>query len=154
MKKSNFFCLSLFILLFSSSLNCFSQANYFKQYKKISDSLSLVYKIPSCVILSVAYIESGGGTSLNSKKLNNHFGIVGNCQYQISKHKSKYRYYPSIEASYIGFCELIKSKKFYSSMINNTDEELWLKKIAATGYAADANKWSSTIYNLIKSKCK
>jgi uncharacterized FlgJ-related protein len=152
MKKYNFFNLLFLFLLISP--NCFSQNNYFKDYKKLGDSLSLIYKIPSCVILSVAYIESGGGTSTNARKLNNHFGIVGNCQYQITKHKSKYRYFPSIKSSYIGFCELVKSKSFYSSMINNTDEALWLKKIAATGYAADANKWSNTVYNIIKSKCK
>jgi Bax protein len=86
---------------------------YFDNYRALADSLSLVYQIPSCVMMAVAYHESGGGVSLVAKKLNNHFGIVGDCRFDITKHKSKYRYYPTITDSYIGFCNLVASKKNY-----------------------------------------
>jgi len=118
----------------------------------LADSLSLVYQIPSCVMLAVAYHESGGGVSVVAKKLNNHFGIAGDCRYDITKHKSKYRYYPTITDSYIGFCNLVASKKFYESMKGNTDENLWLKKLGATGYASDPN-WSTTVYKVVLNKC-
>ncbi|MFM7595136.1 MAG: glucosaminidase domain-containing protein [Flavobacteriales bacterium] len=125
---------------------------YFDDYRALADSLSLVYQIPSCVMLAVAYHESGGGVSIVAKKLNNHFGIVGDCRYDITKHKSKYRYYSTITDSYIGFCKLVASKKFYESMLGNTDEKLWLKKLGATGYASDPN-WSTTVYKIVVNKC-
>ena len=125
---------------------------YFDNYRALADSLSLVYQIPSCVMLAVAYHESGGGVSLVAKKLNNHFGIVGDCRFDITKHKSKYRYYPTITDSYIGFCNLVASKKFYETMKGNTDEKQWLKKLGATGYASDPN-WSTTVYKVVLNKC-
>jgi len=125
---------------------------YFDNYRALADSLSLVYQIPSCVMLAVAYHESGGGVSLVAKKLNNHFGIVGDCRFDITKHKSKYRYYPTITDSYIGFCNLVASKKFYEAMKGNTDEKIWLKKLGATGYASDPN-WSTTVYKVVLNKC-
>ena len=125
---------------------------YFDNYRALADSLSLVYQIPSCVMLAVAYHESGGGVSVVAKKLNNHFGIAGDCRYDITKHKSKYRYYPTITDSYIGFCNLVASKKFYEAMKGNTDEKLWLKKLGATGYASDPN-WPTTVYKVVLNKC-
>ena len=135
---------------------CMAQSKkpaYFDNYKHLTDSLSEVYQIPACVMLAVAYQESGGGVSLVAKKLNNHFGIVGDCRYDISKHKSKYRYYPTITDSYIGFCKLVASKKFYESMKGNTDEKLWINKIAATGYAGDPS-WASVVYSIVVKHCR
>ena len=103
-------------------------------------------------MLAVAYHESGGGVSVVAKKLNNHFGIVGDCRYDFTNHRSKYRYYPTITDSYIGFCKLVASKKFYESMKGNTDEKLWLKKLGATGYASDPN-WPITVYKVVVNKC-
>ena len=123
--------------------------SYFKNFKPLADSLSSIYHIPSSVILAVAYIESGGGTSGVAKNLNNHFGIVGDCQYTLTHYKSRYRYFPSIRDSYLGFCNLIASKKFYPTMLSSNDPKLWLRKIAATGYAADANQWTETVYGVI-----
>jgi flagellum-specific peptidoglycan hydrolase FlgJ len=52
-----------YLFCFSISINLFSQADYFKKYQKIADSLGKEYKIPSCLILGVGYLESGGGKS-------------------------------------------------------------------------------------------
>lgn len=144
----------LFFSLYSHFCSSQNATNYFSNYKYLADSLSKAYGIPSCVILGVAYIESGGGTSVVAKKLNNHFGIVGNCNYAVSHHKSRYRYYPSIKDSYIGFCNLVASKKMYAQMKGSTDCKLWLKKIAATGYAADATKWTTHVNSVIKKYCQ
>src|SRR5688572_4035402 len=54
-----------------------AQSPYIKKFKPLADSLSEEYKIPTAVILGVAIIESGAGTSRNSKLLHNHFGIIG-----------------------------------------------------------------------------
>ncbi|MEY3048253.1 MAG: hypothetical protein RL365_291 [Bacteroidota bacterium] len=126
---------------------------FFDSYRSLADSLGKEYQIPACVILSVAYLESGGGVSVVAKKLNNHFGIVGDCKYSISKHQSKYKYYETSKDSYIGFCNLVKNKKFYESMKGSTDEHLWFKKIAATGYAADATKWANACSRICNDYC-
>ena len=68
---------TLIILLLLASQFAFAQSKYIKQFKPLADSLSEEYKIPTAVILGVAIIESGAGTSRNSKLLHNHFGIVG-----------------------------------------------------------------------------
>ena len=66
------------------TLNHFSQKTYFIDYRELADSLDSAYEIPACIILSVAYIESGGGTSNIGRKLNNHFGIKGKNDVSIS----------------------------------------------------------------------
>lgn len=43
-------------------------AVYFEKYQLLADSLSGVYKIPSSVILAVAYWESGGGIKIKKNK--------------------------------------------------------------------------------------
>lgn len=136
-------------------ISAYSQKiTYFDKYATLADSLSGVYKIPSSVILSVAYLESGGGTSKVALRLHNHFGIVGDCKTSISNYKSRYKYYATTEDSYVGFCKLVSSKKFYESMLDSVDAKLWLKKIAATGYAADPTLWANTVYNIIKTNIK
>jgi Bax protein len=127
--------------------------NYFNDFKDLAKEMEEKYQIPSCVILAVGYIESGGGTSKVGKMLNNHFGIVGPSQPAISGYKSRYRYYPTVKDSFIGFCELVAKKKFYNNLKGSDDKSKWVKSIAATGYAADANKWSNAVIGLINKKC-
>lgn len=136
------------------SLNHFSQKTYFIDYGELADSLASAYQIPACVILSVAYIESGGGTSNVGRKLNNHFGIKGKNDISILGYQSSYKYYLSIKDSYIGFCTLVSSKKYYASMKGSKDHEKWLKTIASYGYAADANKWSTSVLSVLNKNCK
>jgi len=146
--------LILFCLLSIGSAAClYSQKpkpTYFEKHRSLADSLSIEYGIPVGVILSVAYLESGAGTSLAAKKLNNHFGIVGDCKYPVSNHKSKYKYYPTVEESYVAFCNLVKNRRFYESLRGSTEERVWFIKIAATGYAADATKWSNACIRICK----
>jgi len=146
------YCLvyGLMILSFSS----FSQKKYFTDYRKLADSLESIYKIPACVILSVAYIESGGGTSSIARKLHNHFGIKGKNNVAISGYSSSYKYYPTIRDSYYGFCNLVSSKKYYPAMKGSKDNKKWLKTIASYGYAANANHWSTTILSVLNKNCK
>jgi len=144
----------LLISILFLSFSTFSQYKYFVDNRKLADSLEKVYQIPACVMLSVAYIESGGGTSNIAKKLHNHFGIRGKNDVAISGYKSGYRYYPTFRDSYVGFCKLVASKPYYATMKGSKDHEKWLKSIAACGYAKDANLWSSTIYKVLKKNCQ
>jgi Bax protein len=142
--------ISLFLPVRSMTVQGQSIKRYFSQYKDLADSLSVNYGIPGSVILAVAFVESGGGTSAVAKKLNNHFGIVGKNNPEVSGLKSRYRHFPGIRESFIGFCDLVARKKFYPSMKGKGDEKRWLEKIAATGYARNASAWARHVYKTIR----
>jgi Bax protein len=141
----------VFILLFFTT-NA-QNKNYFNDYIELAKQMEETYKIPSCVILAVGYIESGGGISQVGKRLNNHFGIVGSSQPAISGYKSRYKYYPTVKDSFIGFCELVRSKKFYEGLKGSDDRNKWVKSLADTGYASDANKWSAKVIGIMNKYC-
>ena len=145
------FCIILSILFFSLS----SQTEYFNKYKPLADSLEDKYGVPSCLILSVGFLESGGGKSKVAKVLNNHFGIVGkNNLHKKGRFKSKYKYFYSVSDSYNSFCKLIASKSYYSTLKGNKDIAKWAIAIASKGYAENANLWSRYIITLAKKQCK
>jgi flagellum-specific peptidoglycan hydrolase FlgJ len=140
----------LLVFTFVQNFNIQSQNSYFEKYKPLADSLSEVHSIPSSIILAVAYHESGGGTSQIAKLLNNHFGIKGkNDLLKTHKIKCSYKYYPSSEESYRGFCRLVTSKKYYEKLKGSDDVKKWVKSIAASGYAANAERWSNSILKVI-----
>lgn len=127
-----------------------SQISYFKNYQSICDSLESIYQIPSSVMLAIAYHESGGGISRNAKLLNNHFGIVGsNNLLKTHGVKSKYKYYPTVLDSYIGFCNLVAKKKFYSNLKGNTSYSKWVYSIHSSGYCP-SETWPGKVISIIK----
>ncbi len=145
------FCAILSILFHSLS----SQTEYFNKYKPLADSLEDKYGVPSCLILSVGFLESGGGKSKVAKVLNNHFGIVGkNNLHKKGRFKSKYKYFYSVSDSYNSFCKLIASKSYYYTLKGNKDIDKWAIAIASKGYAENANLWSRYIIKLAKKQCK
>lgn len=140
----------IFVFFVFFCLHTKSQTEYFEKYQSICDSLETVYGIPSSVILAVAYHESGGGTSRNSKLLNNHFGITGsNNLLKTHGIKSKYKYYPTVLDGFIGFCNLVSRKKFYESLKGNTTPSKWVYSIHSTGYCP-SQTWPSKIINVIE----
>ena len=84
---------SILLFLFSHLAN--AQHTYINNHKPMAEQLSKEYGIPSAIILAIAFVETGGGTSKNSKTLNNHFGIVG----KNTVNKSKYKSFPSVQES-------------------------------------------------------
>jgi len=140
------------MIIFNITTYAQYKPRFFEDFRPLADSLGKAYNLPPCLILGIAYQESGGGISIVAKKLNNHFGIVGDCRYDVSKHQSKYRYYPKAIDSYVAFCKLVESKKFYSSMKGNNDVDLWLKKLAAAGYAHNP-QWPVAVSRIIKKYC-
>jgi Bax protein len=129
----------------------FGQSKYVKKYKPLADSLSKEYKIPVSIILGVAIIESGSGTSRNSKLLNNHFGIVGNNDLLKTKGiKSRYKQYPDVTSSYIAFCKLLKKRKYYDKLKGNNNYLLWLDAISKAGYSEAPEDWKQKIAGAIR----
>ncbi|MEO8403467.1 MAG: glucosaminidase domain-containing protein [Chitinophagaceae bacterium] len=141
--------LAIFVLaLFQPVLG---QSKYIKKFRPLADSLAAEYEIPAAVILGVAIIESGSGTSRNSKLLNNHFGIVGKNDLMKTKGvRSRYKQYPSSRASYIAFCKLVKKKKFYDKLKGNKDYMLWLDAMSNAGYSEAPVQWKERISAAIK----
>ena len=141
----------LFGLLLVICQGAFSQSKYIKRYRSIADSLSEIYKIPASVILGVAILESGSGTSRNSKLLNNHFGIVGKNDLLKTKNiKTRYKQFPDVLASYVDFCKIIKKKKFYKKLKDNKDHTLWVDAISKAGYSEIPEYWRRKVLETIK----
>lgn len=142
-----------FLLVFFAHNVVAQKSDYFAENWALAYEMQEKYEIPACLILSVAYVESGGGVSKVGRLLNNHFGIVGSSKPEISGLKSKYKYYPSIRDSYIGFCVLVSSKKYYSGIKGNLDIRLWANSIASMGYAENATLWSNTVVATSLKRC-
>lgn len=141
----------LFVALFVFSLSVSAQTKYIQQYRPVADSLQKVYGIPASVILAVAIIESSAGTSRNCKMLNNHFGIVGkNHMLKTKGIKTRYKYYSSGTASYIGFCDLLSRRKFYSKLKKNLNYTLWVDAISRSGYSEVPSVWKQRVLSTIK----
>lgn len=140
--------ISLFLNFFSINVNG-QQHSYIETNKEMANALSQKYGIPSGIILAVAFVETGGGTSKLAKVYHNHFGIVG----KNTIGKSRYRNFSSKEESYEAFCKLLSRKKYYEKLKGNEDTALWVQAIASAGYSTQPKEWMRRI-NLIINKYK
>ena len=146
MRRTGMLLLAVLLLLTSRA-----QTRYIDMYRPLADSLSVVYGIPASVMLGVAIIESGSGTSRNAKLLNNHFGIVGKNNLLKTKGiRSRYKQYPSVRASYIGFCQMLTRKRFYQKLKGNNDYKLWLEAMSKAGYSEAPVQWKTRISAAIR----
>ncbi|EKT4520524.1 glucosaminidase domain-containing protein [Flavobacterium psychrophilum] len=118
---------------------------YIEQYKILAEKLSKEYKIPACIILGIAIVESASGTSKIARKLNNHFGFVG----KNNVSWSRYKQYESIEDSYRDFCKKISQKAFYSKIKDSANYLEWIDKISKTGYSTAPKAWRKKITTTI-----
>jgi flagellum-specific peptidoglycan hydrolase FlgJ len=148
-----------FVLIFSSFASSQDNtASYIEKHKPLAIDLMREYSIPASVILGVAIIESGAGTSQLSRKFNNHFGIVGKNFNAIKKlgYHSHYKEYKSDSASFRHFCEILAKKPYYSDLVCNPDPKSWITAIRKSGYASASSTWGKRVemaikrYNLIE----
>jgi len=145
--------ISVFLLIFSTAgLSQDHTAQYINKYKFLAIELMREYSIPASVILGVAIVESGAGTSALSRKFSNHFGIVGKNYNAIEKlgRRSHYKEYEKDSDSFHHFCEVISRKKFYPNLRTNPDPTAWVKAIRNSGYAEAAHTWSYRVDKVIK----
>jgi hypothetical protein len=144
---------SLTLFLFFLSLTASAQnsaSNYIEKYKDDAVKLMNQHGVPASIILAVAMHESGNGTSVIARYLNNHFGVKGrNSNMQI---KSSYRGYSSVESSYEDFISLLKNHRQFSPMFDkytHYDYKSWVYGIQRGGYAA-SRTWGSQVMATIK----
>src|SRR5688572_6833847 len=141
----------LVVFLLFTVYSTTAQSKYIKQYRPIADSLSDVYGIPTSVMLGIAIIESGAGSSRNCKLLNNHFGIKGKNDLLKTKGiRSAYKQYPNGRSSYVAFSKLMTRKKFYPRLKGNMDHILWLDAISKAGYSTVPGEWKRNITAAIR----
>ena len=139
--------MSLVLTLFSVSANAQQKKhNYITTNEQLAEELSEKYGIPSGVILAVAFVETGGGTSKGAKTYNNHFGIVGKNKVT----KSKYKSFDSARESYEAFCQILSRKKYYSDLKGIKDTAQWVKAIAAAGYSTQPVEWKKRVKMIIE----
>lgn len=144
MKNLKINLIIIFSLIFNMKIS--AQNSYINQHKPLATELSKEFGIPSAIILSIAYVETGGGNSKHAQTLNNHFGMVGKNTLNGSKFKS----FESSKESFRAFCEMISRKKYYQKMKRNLDYSEWLNAIASAGYAGKPTEWKQKINNVIK----
>ncbi|WP_158266895.1 glucosaminidase domain-containing protein [Chitinophaga niastensis] len=158
MKRSTFFkrqvwlCAVLLLLMLSNVGFAQQTTNsYLKKYKPVSVELMQETGIPASVILGVAMLESGTGTSRNAKLLHNHFGIVGsNSMAKIKPgHHSVYKQYVTDLASYEHFVELLAKKKWFGQVKGNPQFTVWLQKMNHSGYSSAGHEWIRRVTSII-----
>ncbi len=138
--------LLLTIIVFSVTSLSAQKKTYIKKYKPIAEKLSKEYGIPSSVILSIAGLESGWGTSRVSKRYNNHFGIMG----RNWKERSRYKSFSSGKVCYRHFCGMIARKKYYKRMKGNKDAYKWIDVIGAHGYSTMPKTWKKRVKQVMR----
>ncbi len=136
----------------AQSKNLYTPQTYIAAFKPLCDSLSATYKIPSEVILGIAMQESAYGNSKVCRLLNNHHGIAGkNNLHATTGSRSRYKQFENDSASFIGFCELIKSKKYYSTLVETPQSvNTWLLTIGRHGYCANPSAWNKEIQMMLR----
>lgn len=125
---------------------------YIEQFKPVAVSLSQETGVPASVILGIAMLESGMGTSKNARLLKNHFGIVGknNLARRGYTYRSMYREYASDSASYRHFTKVVMKKKWYAAMKGNDDYDQWLDRLIRSGYSTAGQVWVGRVRSMIK----
>lgn len=137
--------LMIFTLFFSLKIS--AQNSYVNQYKPFATELSQEFGIPISVILSIAYMETGGGSSAACKVLNNHFGMTGKNDINSSRFKS----FTDSKASYRAFCEWVSKRKFYEKLKGSQNHNEWFVAIASSGYSTRPSEWKQKL-NLVMKK--
>ena len=123
-----------------------AQNSYVNQYKPFATELSQEFGIPTSVILSIAFMETGGGTSSACKVLNNHFGMTGKNDINSSRFKS----FTDSKASYRAFCEWISKRKFYKNLKGSQNHNEWFVAIASSGYSTKPVEWKQKLNTVMK----
>lgn len=95
-------------------------------------------------------LESGSGQSRNCRLLNNHFGIVGkNNLQQTHGIKTRYKQYPSNEASFYDFVRVVSGKKYYAALKGNPSCRAWIVEMSKYGYSEVPGEWVKNVMGVI-----
>ncbi len=126
-------------------------SNYIARYGTLCIQLSDSFGIPADLMLGLAIVESGAGTSKNAKILHNHFGLkAGNKLRSVKGIQTRFRNYDSDSASFVDFCVYLSKRKFYPTLKGNFDYNAWLNAMTKSGYSGSPQAWKAKIKTQIK----
>ncbi|WP_372473017.1 glucosaminidase domain-containing protein [Capnocytophaga sp. ARDL2] len=143
--KSKFFYILLLLIFTTLTINA-QQHKYIQTHLPLAEELSQQYKIPLAIILAIAFVETGAGSSKGAKVYNNHFGIVG----KNTVVKSRYKSFASTKESFVAFCEMVSRKKYYQNLKGTNDYDAWITAMANAGYSTRPTEWKRRIRQIIK----
>ena len=138
------------VLLISVNI-CSAQkvvTHYIHKFLPISQELSKKWGIPVSIILGVSIHESGAGTSINCRELNNYFGVKG--KNYLKKRHSNYKHYANAEASFNDFCRIVSTRKYYHRLKGSINYDLWLHTMNQHYYAEAKGIWVQKIKAIIQ----
>ena len=121
---------------------------YIEKFLPVAQDLKEEWGIPISIILGVSILESGSGTSMNAKQMNNYFGVRG--KNHIKHRKSTYKQFSSAKDSFESFCRMIATKKFYEKLKGNMNYHTWLTSMNAANYAGAKGVWIQRVGGVIK----
>lgn len=147
-QMKTFLKLTIFVfgLMLSTQTLSAQSSSFVQKYEPLAKELSRKYHIPHEVILAVAFVETGAGTSKGARLANNFFGIVGKNEV----YKSKYRSFASAEESFEAFCKMITRKGYYQSLKGSQNLHDWVTHMAKAGYSTQPTVWKQRILSVIK----
>ena len=147
MKRLNFACLCLFILLISASAKGVrtnkAYSDYFDMWAEVAVQQMIQYRIPASITLAQGVLESGAGKSELARRANNHFGIkcngwTGRKSYHDDDERGEcFRAYDNAYQSYVDHSVFLLSSRRYSRLfdLKRSDYKGWAKGLKACGYA-------------------
>ena len=121
---------------------------YIEKFLPVAQDLKQEWGIPISIILGVSILESGSGTSINARQLNNYFGVRG--KNAIKKRRTTYKQFSSPKDSFESFCSMISRKKFYGKLKDNMNYHAWLTAMNAANYAGSKGVWIQRVGGVIK----
>ena len=136
---------SFFIFVLAKAQSSADIHSYISQYKQIALEQERQYGIPASITLAQGILESGAGTSLLSRKANNHFGVKAYggwngpvyLAWDDERTKSRFRKYTSPTESYRDHSRFLKDNSRYRSLFTHSvyDYRAWAIGLQKAGYA-------------------
>jgi flagellum-specific peptidoglycan hydrolase FlgJ len=121
---------------------------FIEKFLPVAKDIKAELGIPIAIILGVSILESGSGTSINARQLNNYFGMRG--RNAIRHRHTTYKQFASAQDSFESFGRLMTTKKFYKKLKDNMDYHKWLTAMNAANYAGAKGVWITRVGGVIK----
>lgn len=144
--KISFFAVLMLLLLHSDAQKV--TYNFIDKFLPLCQDLKQEWGIPISIILGVSILESGSGTSLNARQLNNFFGITGSNS--LKHRRTAYKQYATAKESFEHFCRLMSTKKFYAKLKGDMNYHTWLAAMNKANYAGAKGVWITRIKSIIQ----
>lgn len=129
---------------------------YVKRFQKIAKLEQDKYKVPACISMAQAIIESQSGKSELAINENNHFGIKcharncapGHCaNYKDDSHKDFFRTFDSAWESWRAHSLLLSGERYQN--LKGKNYKLYAHGLKKSGYATDKN-YANKIIQIIQ----